>query len=232
MIGLRFAVLTALVPVMGGWTAAFASVHALRRAARLAGYTAAGVVTITAEMFLLASLGVPWSPALLFPLPLLATLAVWWRDRGLAQGNAVAPSGDRAALIIAGAAILVVAATVLAGAATSFDLLLFWGVKGQRFGLMHTIDVAFLRDPAHTLMHSDYPPLVPLVDAWTMLGSDWLDWFGTIATAPLLLLAGSTAVWGFTRSGTLTALYAPTFGFVFLDNNIARNAEPMLLFLA
>jgi len=124
-----------------------------------------------------------------------------------------------------------VTAVVLAGAATSFDLLLFWGVKGQHFGLARTIDVAFLRDPAHHLMHSDYPPLVPLLYAWTMTGGMYLDWFGTIAMAPLLLLAGTAAVWGFTRSAPMTALYATTFGFLFLDNNIAGNAEPILLFL-
>ncbi len=230
MIGPRFALLTALVPLMGGWVAAFASVRAVPRALRLAAFLATGLVTITVEMGLLASLGIPWSAALLLPLPLLATLFVWWRTRGQVA-PAVSPPRERAVLILAAAAILAVAATVFAGAATSFDLLLFWGVKGQRFGLTHTIDVAFLRDPAHKLMHSDYPPLVPLVYAWTMLGSEQLDWFGTIATAPLLLLAGSAAVWGFTRSGTLTALYATTFGFVFLDNNIAGNAEPMLLFL-
>jgi hypothetical protein len=64
-----------------------------------------------------------------------------------------------------------------------------------------------------------------------MTGGVFLDWFGTIATAPLLLLAGSAAVWGFSRSSSMSALYAAMFGFLFLDNSIAGNAEPMLLFL-
>jgi hypothetical protein len=226
MIGLRFAVMIALVPLMGGWVAAFASVRALPRAARIASYIAAGIVTIAVEMFVLAAVGVPWNVVLL---PIVGTLVVWFRGRG---GVATPRPRDVATLVIAAAALLIVAATVLAGAATSFDLLLFWGVKGQRFGVAHTIDVAFLRDPQNRLMHPDYPPLVPLLYAWTMLGGIELDWFGTIATAPLLLSAGALAVWGFTRSAPMTALYATIFGFAFLDNNIAGNAEPMLLFLA
>lgn len=227
MIGVRFAVLTALIPLMGGWVAAFASVRALPRAARIASYIAAGIVTIAVEMFVFAVVGVRWNYALL--LPIVGTLVAWSRSRG---GVATSRPRDRATLLIALAALLVVTATVLAGAATSFDLLLFWGVKGQRFSVAHTIDVAFLRDPQNRLMHPDYPPLVPLLYAWTMLGGTELDWFGTILTAPLLLAAGTLAVWGFTRSAPMTALYASLFGFTFLDNNIAGNAEPMLLFLA
>lgn len=231
MIGLRFVVLTALVPLLGGWIAAFASVRLLPRAARIASYTAAGIVTIAAEMFALAALGVKWSLPLLL-VPALVSCWILWRNPVAREREA----GSSPALLIAAAAILIVAATVMAGAATSFDLLLFWGVKGVHFATAGTIDVPFLRDPANALMHSDYPPLVPLVYAWTMLGGTalggiGLDWFGTIATAPLLLLAATAAVWGFTRSGAMTALYAATFGFLFLDNNIAGNAEPMLLFL-
>lgn len=234
MIGLRFAVTAALVPLMGGWVAAFASVRALPRAARVAGYTAAGIVTIALEMFVLAVVGVPWYPALLLVAipPSLWALTKPGNPATQQPGNEETEQlSNRGPLLIALAALAVVTAVVLAGAATSFDLLLFWGVKGQHFGLARTIDVAFLRDPAHHLMHSDYPPLVPLLYAWTMTGGTYLDWFGTIATAPLLLLAGTTAVWGFTRSASMTALYATTFGFLFLDNNIAGNAEPMLLFL-
>ena len=232
MIGLRFVVLTALIPLLGGWIATFASVRLLPRAARMASYIAAGIVTIAVEMFALAAIGVHWSLPLLL-LPALASCWILWRNPVTRERRA---GSSPALLIVAAAAILIVTATVMAGAATSFDLLLFWGVKGVHFATAGTIDVPFLRDPANALMHSDYPPLVPLVYAWSMLGSTGLggpglDWFGAIATAPLLLLAATAAVWGFTRSGAMTALYAATFGFLFIDNNIAGNAEPMLLFL-
>ncbi len=70
MIGLRFVLLTALIPLLGGWIAAFASVRLLPRAARMASYIATGIVTIAVEMFALAAIGVHWS------LPLLLSGAI------------------------------------------------------------------------------------------------------------------------------------------------------------
>src|ERR1700682_2201037 len=154
MIGLRFALFSALVPLMGGCVAAFASVRGLSRGARLASYTTAGVVTIACEMFALAAIGLQWSLPLLIA-PALASCWILWRNPVVRDQE---PGSLPALLIAAAAGLLIVAVTVMAGAATSFDLLLFWGVKGVHFALARTIDVPFLRDPANALMHSDYPP--------------------------------------------------------------------------
>jgi hypothetical protein len=229
VISARFALLAALLPLFGCWIAVFASVRALPLAARIAATVAAGIVTITSLMFAMAAVGVMWSIPLLLVPGLLSLSTGVWHGRPRAVSQPVTP-GELAILGFAALAVLLVAAVTLAGAATSFDLLLFWGAKGQRFALARTIDVGFLRDPRHVLMHADYPPLLPLIYAWTMLGGGHLDWFGAIATAPLLLLAATLAVWGFTRSASMTALYAAMFGLAFIDNNIAGNAEPMLLF--
>jgi hypothetical protein len=228
VIGSRFALLAALLPLFGCWIVVFPSVRALPRAARFASAVTAGVVTLTALMFAMAVAGVRWSlPLLLVPALASLGMAIWFR-RPSARSLPATPR-ELAILALAVTAVLLVAATTLAGAATSFDLLLFWGAKGQQFALARTIDVGFLRDPRNALMHSDYPPLLPLVYAWTMLGGSQLDWFGVIATAPLLLLTATAAVWGITRSAAMTALYAAMFGVAFIDNNIAGNAEPMLL---
>jgi hypothetical protein len=227
VIGLRFVLMTALVPLAGLWLRRLASVRALPRTARLCAYAGGGAVSLACQMFLFAVVGVPWSVWALMILPIAAAvIPSAARDLNHERRNL----RSLTALGLTLAAILVLALAVLSATATSFDLLLFWGAKGQAFALARTIDVDFLKNPNNLLMHADYPPLLPMLYAWTMLGGERLDWFGAIATAPLLLLAATATIWGFTRSATLTALFAATFGFLFLDNNIAGNAEPLLLF--
>src|ERR1700682_5766067 len=135
MIGLRFALFSALVPLMGGCVAAFASVRGLSRGARLASYTTAGVVTIACEMFALAAIGLQWSLPVLIASPPATSLVLTAHPAPRAPATGSLP----ALLIAAAAGLLIVAVTVMAGAATSFDLLLFWGVKGVHFALARTI---------------------------------------------------------------------------------------------
>lgn len=197
--------MTALIPVAGLW---------IRRWERsLPAYVAAGLVTVALAMWSIPAL-------LLFAISLTVVSRVG--DDG---------EHEKAPLLIALAIvpILIFAALTLSGAATNPDFLLFWAAKGERFAFAHGIDVEFLRDPRHHFMHPDYPPLVPLTYAWTMLGGEVLHWFGAIALAPLLLAAATAAVFRFTRDAALTALFASVFAFVFIDNSIAGNAEPFLL---
>lgn len=131
--------------------------------------------------------------------------------------------------MIAAIPVLIFAALTLSGAVTNPDFLMFWGVKGERFAIVHGVDVAFLREPHHLFMHSDYPPLVPAIYALTMIGSRSLHWFGALALAPLLLAATTVVVARSLRDGALTALFAAIFAFLFIDNSIAGNAEPFLI---
>jgi hypothetical protein len=84
-------------------------------------------------------------------------------------------------------------------------------------------------------MHPDYPPLVPLYYAWTMLGGDIaLDWWGAILATPLFLTIGALAMWGFGRyAGVrsidgMVALFASLFALFYVRNQVAGNAEPAL----
>jgi hypothetical protein len=132
--------------------------------------------------------------------------------------------------------IAVFAIAIAAGEATSFDLLLFWGPKGVRFAAARTIDISFLAAPDNYLMHSDYPPLVPLLYAWTMLGKTELNWWGVIGTAPLFLLLSAGMLNGFARyakparAEAITAVFASLFAYLFIMNAVGGNAEPALIF--
>jgi hypothetical protein len=239
----RFLLMTAVVPLAGLWMRWFASVRALNRPARLMLYFAAGLVTLTEEMFLASLAGIPWSAALLLVPPLLAGLPSLRRPLAPPYGTRrVAPPPSAALpamprprweIVLAAATVVIVALTIASGAATGFDTFFFWGLKAQRFGLLRAIDVAYLRDPVNMVFHPDYPPLHPFYLAWTMLGGDHLDWWVVVATAPLFLLLSTVTVYSFIESrlaSSLTALYASALGALFILNALGGNAEPPLVF--
>jgi hypothetical protein len=118
----------------------------------------------------------------------------------------------------------------MSAAATSGDFVFFWGTKGQRFAQERMLDVGFLRNPDHVVMHPEYPPLVPLFYAWTMLGAVELDWFGAMASAILFLVLATLAIRNFTESDPFAAFFASLFALLCIRNNVAGNAEPALLF--
>ncbi len=223
MIGARFVVLTLLVFVAGGWARWFRSVRAMPRRAQAAVYFATGLVTLTVEMLFLSAIGVRWNALLLLALP-AAGLFFALKLPGIRSTG----QPRHAVALITVLALIVFASTVLSAAATSGDFVFFWGTKGQRFGAERMLDVEFLRDPDHIVMHPDYPPLVPLYYAWTMLGRTELDWFGAMASSILFLGLATAAV----PDRRFAALFASTFALLLIRNDVAGNAEPVLLFFA
>ncbi|HEY0157324.1 MAG TPA: hypothetical protein VGF28_08575 [Thermoanaerobaculia bacterium] len=234
---MRFLLLTALLPLMGSWVRC----PSLPLAAKIPVWFACGLVTVTAEMFLLTCLGIPWSFALLAPLPiLLAILAILAHRR-----RPPVPAGStgsqpvaipRWQLLIAATALLVLFSATVAAYLTSGDYVIFWGTKGQRFGQVRTLDVPFMKE-APPEMHPDYPPLVPFYYAWTMLGGDGaFDWWGGMLATPMFLALSVAAVYGYGRyAGTpmaapVAALMASSFALFFMRNQIAGNAEAPLIF--
>lgn len=234
MIGARWIVLTALVPLLGGYARWFRGVRALPAAARLPVYFATGLVTLCAEMFALSAIGVRWSFALLLPLPLLLGIGALVRTR-----IGAAPAGrPRWIIVPAILALAIFTSAALSAAITSGDYVLFWGVKGQRFGAERFLDTEFMIQPNH-YMHPDYPPLVPLSYAWTMLGGGVsMDWWGGVAAAPLFLALSVAALWGFGRyarigaTDAVAALLASLFALLSIRNALGGNAEPAMFFFA
>lgn len=235
MIGARWLVLMALLPVLGVYARWFRGVRALPAAARIPVYFAAGLVTICAEMFALSAIGVRWSFWLLLPLPLLLGIAALVKTR---IETARPQPRPRWITFLAVGALAIFTSAALSGAVTSGDFVLFWGVKGQRFGVERILDTEFMIQPNH-YMHPDYPPLVPLSYAWTMLGGGRaMDWWGGVAAAPLFLALSTIALWGLGRyariktSDAIATLFASLFALLYIRNSIAGNAEPALFFFA
>jgi hypothetical protein len=225
MIGARFVVMTLLVFAAGAWSRLFRDVRELRADAQAAVWFATGLVTLTVEMLLLTAIGVKWNVLALLVLPVALAIP---RLRGVAVYR---PSRHHLALmIVALLALIVFATVVLSAAATSGDFVFFWGTKGQRFAQQRMLDTAFLRDPNHVVMHPEYPPLVPMYYAWTMLGGEELDWFGAMSSAIAFLVLATAAVSGFARSDGLASLFASLFGYLCIRNSVVGNAEPALLF--
>src|SRR5260221_9283137 len=158
MIGLRFAALSLVVPAAGYWLRA-PSARRLPVAARVAFYAAAGLLTVSHVMFGMSFLGWEWTVRRILVLPLMASAAtavLAGREdspKDQSRGTARLRAAEWWLLALALLAIGVLVLTIASGAATSFDLLFFWGAKGQRFALSQGIDLGFLRDPAHELMH-------------------------------------------------------------------------------
>jgi hypothetical protein len=216
---------------VGGWT-----LPSPRNIFALIGVSAAsGAVVLVAEMLVLTWAAVPWSATLL----LLPALLLLFPKNGMhalrrAPGVERASASDVALLVLTLGAVLYAAATARA---TGGDLLLFWGAKGERFGLTRSIDVGFLRDPLHFLMHPTYPPLVPLIYAWGCMAAGRLSWSAVVWTMPLFLFLTVCVFLGFAepfvgrRSATMFgAVLAAMLGLVMISVPVAGNAEPVLLY--
>jgi hypothetical protein len=224
--------------ICGLWMRWVSPVARLPVTARAGIYLAGGLLTLAIEMVLFSTMHFRWSIALLLVVPIAAAIASYW-PRGIRISHSDGKSRRVMSITLITVALIsiaVFAIAIVAGEATSFDLLLFWGPKGVRFAAARAIDISFLAAPDNYLMHSDYPPLVPLFYAWTMLGKPALNWWGVIATAPLFLLLSAGTLNGFARyaksarADAITATFASLFAYLFIMNAVGGNAEPALIF--
>ncbi len=239
---MSFIIRLAFIAACGLWMRYLSSVRRLPVSARFAVYAATGLVTLSVEMFLFSPLQIAWSVAALVALPLASAVCSYLpaaQKRVAALSiNEASPWSPRtiAFIVIAALAAVVLSIAIFDGEATSFDLLLFWGPKSVVFARAHAIDVQFLADPHNSLMHSDYPPLLPFSYAWTMLGKAGLNWWGVIGMTPLFLILTAAALHGFARyarsprASSITALFASLYAYLYIVNAVGGNGESALIF--
>ena len=162
----------------------------------------AGAVVLSTAMTAVALLGLRWRLWELF----LATGSLSWLLGALAARGAAPPSArtgvpeepssvsvwlSRVLILVAVGCSFVVAAT---SAATSADLVLVWGLKGQRFATAGTFDAGLLGNPFLSHVTAAYPPLVPNVYAFASLLAGRFSWGAATLTFPMLVLAIALAL--------------------------------------
>ena len=231
-----------LFPLAGWPLLAHASYRGLSRPCRIGLAAAVGCVLVSFWMTAAALAGIAWQPlwlivfailtAFLLRLPLSGDKSPTWVSE--AEGSAVGLPRIFAVLLTCGALAAAFAATATA-AATSADLLIFWGPKAQAFAAARTIDAAFLRDPYLLYVHPSYPPLVTNLFAFSTMVAGRFAWGAVTFTFPLFLAALALALPGLLRQSASARLAAgasafivAALGFLGSELDVAGNGDPAL----
>src|SRR5262249_6621584 len=121
-------------------------------------------------------------------------------------------------------------------AASSADFLYFWGVKAVRFASNRGIDAAFMGHPFTIHATRDYPPLVPIVDAWGVLAAGRMPWrlapffsgLWFFAAVPILFERCRRRL-GDASAAAVTAFWTVALSISLVASFSAAGAEPPLV---
>lgn len=227
--------------VLGAGAGFHPSVRSMSVAGRAALSMGAGAVALTVEATLFSLAGIPWTvPGLASPLCAISVAcAMRWRKL---------PSPPRRPLrvsrlvlvgcgLVSGAALLFLALSFGSSAATSTDFLLFWGVKAVRFADALGISADFLRNPFTLHAVPDYPPLLPIVQAWGCLVVGKMPWRSAPVISAIWLAASIPIVLERLRralrddeAASLTSFWTVALSVSLAYSYSGGNAEAPLLF--
>ena len=228
--------------LLAGWPLlAHASYRRFTLASRIGLALAAGMVLVSGWMTALALAGVHWQPVVLVA---LSAATAFLLRLALSPERADAPAPrqeiaggvlERSPLLLEAISVAAVFAASFSAAATSPDLLLFWGPKAQAFAAAGTIDASFLRDPDLRYMHPSYPPLVTNVLTFATAVAGRFPWGAATLTLPALLAALALALPGVLAlsaprrlAWAASALVIATLGYLGHALSIAGNGDPWL----
>jgi len=127
--------------------------------------------------------------------------------------------------------VIVVAITMYAlldARETIGDLLFFWGPKGIHFFRAGKIDVDFLRNPDHFLQHRDYPPMLPLLFAWSHTWTPRFSWIAALLLSALCLIGITAMIRTFARDNHAALLAASILAWCFARGWMGGGADPLL----
>ncbi len=222
----------ATMPLFGLLVWRLEVVRRMDLAGRIALAFAAGIVFSTTVMFAYALAGIVWTRVSL-AVPLILLIVAGARQVARSRASPTIEQTDSRAASIGIAAIIAVTLYGIATAReTCGDLIYFWGPKGQRFWMMGTIDVSFLGFPHYSLMHSDYPPLMPEAFALASTFAHRFSWWGALFTMALFLAAAVFALRGFVggrKGGWYGLLLAAVLGYGYAIGMVAGAADSLLL---
>jgi len=216
------------LPLIGIGVWRLDAVRRLSLDGRLAIAGAAGALIAALMMSLMSIAGVQWSRTRLviafaaFACAGAASRRIWVRG---GRTNWRSPALAGIVIVLA-----VTAYALLTARETCGDLLFFWGPKGVHFFRAGKIDLQYLANINNFLAHRDYPPLLPLLYAWSHTVSRSFSWWAAVLFAGLCLTGIVATVRAGAQSdlaGLLTAaVLASAFGSAF----VAGGADPLLLF--
>ena len=216
-----------LMPLIGIAVWRLDAVRRLALDGRLAIAGTAGALIVALTMAAMSIAGVHWSRTrlvLLFAIFACAGAAnrrIWSRgERWPRQWAALA------GIIIV---LLITAYGLLTARETCGDLMFFWGPKGVHFFRAGKIDLAYLFDVQYFLGHRDYPPLLPLVFAWSHTVSRQFSWWAAVLFSGLCLAAIAATVRAAARSDVAGLLAAAALACAFASARVAGAADPLLL---
>jgi hypothetical protein len=194
----RFVLAMLSLPVVGFGAALHPSLRRSDASSKTAAAFGLGAVLLTLGGMLLTAAGLRWSVLSLAALPLAvsAGLGLLWSRRA---AEPIPPMNAGRSTRVALAAVAAVSLALLAwalvtGRATSVDYLFFWGVKAARFADVRGIDIPLLRWIFFSHAVPDYPPLVPVVQAYGALAEGGLPWLWVPSTSILWLAAAGPLI--------------------------------------
>jgi hypothetical protein len=216
--------------LFGAFVTRLAYVRRLELPARVAIAFACGLVTGGVLMALESLVHVSWSRATLF-VPLVLAGCVWRRGERV-------PMRAWTWTLLAIVAVLTCYGSLTARQSTA-DLLFFWGPKAVHFYGAEKIDFEFLAAPHYFLMHSDYPPLLPLVYAFGAVAAHSVSYWGALLFSSLCIVAAAVAFRGMARpclgearAAAFASLLAAALAYGLATPNGAGGADALLYLLA
>ena len=229
------------LPLLGAGAAFHPSVRSERLLARVAAALAMGTVTLTLTGLLLTWASVPWSLAALAAPPLGASLLLGlsWSHRPAPPPRSGRPSRGVAiaAISIAAISMLGLFWTLVTEGATSVDYLFFWGVKAARFAAARAIDPELLRWKYFGHAVPDYPPSVPILQAWGAMAAGRLPWRLVPVCSLLWIAAAAPLVLALLRrrlsddaATAVTTFWIAATSITLAQSYSGGNAEAQLLF--
>jgi len=218
---LAYVLAYALVPLFGLSLAS--SIDS--RSARIGFAFLAGALLLTIEATLFTMIDIRWSIVGLSAPLLIASGIVLWRAK-----SAAATRTDRSvwATLIICTAILHFAVSIITTQSINPDYVLFWGTKSVHFAMARALDAGYLLSP-FAPPRIDYPPLLPIVQAWGLLFSHQMPWITAAAMSAVWLIAAVPVINWLTGSIQATAFWTAAMAASLAFCGSGGNAEAMLV---
>jgi hypothetical protein len=195
------------------------------RSARIGFAFLAGALLLTIEATCFTMIGIRWS-ILGLSLPLLiAGGIVLWRRRSSTDKSVSATPFAIAIIVIA---VLHFLLSIITTQSINPDYVLFWGTKSVHFAMSRSLDAGYLLS-RYAPPRIDYPPLLPIVQAWGLLFSHQMPWITAAAMSAVWLAAAVPVINWLTGSIHATAFWTAAMAASLAFCGSGGNAEAMLV---